>query len=76
MLQITGEPLYRRSDDNAEALKKRLQSYHKSTNPLVDYYKKRGILSTVDASLGPAPVFSAITAAFEKAKSKDQVIFI
>lgn len=48
--QITGEKLIRRSDDNAEALKKRLESYHKQTKPLVHYYAKRGLHSRVDAS--------------------------
>lgn len=66
----------RRSDDNAEALKKRLASYHKSTNPLVHYYSKKGILTTVDASQKAGAVYSTITAAFEKAKSKDKVIFL
>nr|XP_017016126.2 adenylate kinase-like [Drosophila takahashii] len=37
---VTGEPLIRRSDDNAEALKKRLEAYHKQTRPLVDYYER------------------------------------
>ena len=74
--QITGEALMRRSDDNAEALKARLASYHKSTNPLVDYYGKRGILTSVDAAQKPLTVFNAITSAFAKAKSKDKVIFV
>ena len=34
---ITGEPLVQRSDDNAEALKKRLATYHKQTAPVVGY---------------------------------------
>lgn len=33
----------RRSDDNAEALKKRLESYHKQTSPLCDYYGGKGV---------------------------------
>ena len=41
-IQVTGEPLMKRSDDNAEALKKRLQAYHEQTKPLVSYYNKRG----------------------------------
>ena len=41
-LQITQEPLIRRSDDNEETLTKRLQSYHKMTAPLVEYYTKKG----------------------------------
>nr|CAD7405354.1 unnamed protein product [Timema poppensis] len=35
---VTGEPLIRRSDDNVDALKKRLETYHKITKPLSDYY--------------------------------------
>ena len=36
------EPLIRRSDDNEEALKKRLAVYHEQTAPLVHYYRNRG----------------------------------
>jgi adenylate kinase len=42
--QLTGEPLIRRDDDNFDALKKRLEAYHKQTKPLVDYYSFRGML--------------------------------
>lgn len=66
----------RRGDDNAEALKKRLAAYHKSTNPLVEYYSKRGILTTVDASQKADVVYNNIISAFAKAKSKDRVIFV
>lgn len=37
-----------RADDNAETLKKRLDVYHAQTAPLVDYYKKTGLLRSVD----------------------------
>ena len=37
-----------RADDNAETLKKRLEVYHAQTAPLSDYYKKTGLLKTVD----------------------------
>jgi adenylate kinase len=52
---ITGEPLIQRSDDNEVTLKKRLQSYHASTAPVVEYFRKKGIWYGVDASK-PAPV--------------------
>nr|CAD7429618.1 unnamed protein product [Timema monikensis] len=48
---VTGEPLIRRSDDNVDALKKRLETYHKITKPLSDYYSLKGglnILSIVN----------------------------
>ena len=37
-----------RADDNAEALKNRLQVYHAQTAPLIAYYRDRGALRTVD----------------------------
>ncbi|KAJ3129523.1 Adenylate kinase 2, mitochondrial, partial [Nowakowskiella sp. JEL0407] len=55
---ITGEPLIQRSDDNAQALTKRLESYHKSTTPVVGYYKQKGIWSGVDASQSPEAVWA------------------
>lgn len=47
---ITGEPLIQRSDDNADALKKRLITYHQQTAPVVGYYQKTGIWKGIDAS--------------------------
>ncbi|GFN79324.1 adenylate kinase 2, mitochondrial [Plakobranchus ocellatus] len=71
---ITGEPLVRRSDDNEEALKKRLDAYHKQTKPLVDYYAKRGLHQCVDASQPPKVVFAAIQSIFSAATCKDKIL--
>lgn len=38
----------RRSDDNAEAVRTRLASYHQQTAPLLPYYRDKGVLTTVD----------------------------
>lgn len=57
---VTGEPLVQRSDDNVDALNKRLNSYHKQTEPIVDYYKKSGIWSGIDASQNPKKVWADI----------------
>jgi adenylate kinase len=57
---ITGEPLVQRSDDNANALKKRLVTYHQQTAPVVDYYKKTGIWSGIDASQEPGQVWRSL----------------
>jgi len=65
-LQVTGEPLIRRSDDNAEALKKRLEAYHKQTKPLVDYYGLRGLHFKVDAAKKSSDVFSTIDSIFQR----------
>lgn len=68
-LQLTGEPLIRRSDDNAEALKKRLESYHKQTKPLADYYALRGLHFKVDAAKKSTDVFAKIDSIFLRQKS-------
>jgi len=38
----------RRSDDNADAVRTRLTSYHEQTAPLLPYYRKEGVLKTID----------------------------
>lgn len=43
-----GNELISRSDDNEETFKSRFDTYMESTAPLIDYYKKEGILVTVD----------------------------
>lgn len=65
---ITGEPLIQRSDDNAEALQKRLVTYHKQTAPVVDYYRKTGIWSGIDASQQPAQVWKSVLGILEANK--------
>lgn len=69
---ITGEPLIKRSDDNVEALKKRLTTYHTQTRPLVDYYQIRGIHYRIDASQAAKDVFKNIDSIFAK-KSKSRI---
>ncbi|XP_026497176.1 adenylate kinase [Vanessa tameamea] len=62
---ITGEPLIKRSDDNVDALKKRLATYHKQTVPLVDYYMRKGLHYRVDAAKSAEDVFSKIDNIFK-----------
>lgn len=67
---VTGEPLIRRSDDNAEALKKRLEAYHQQTRPLASYYAIRGIHYKVDAAQSASRVFENIDAIFKGQRQK------
>uniref|UniRef100_A0A3Q2WX85 Adenylate kinase 2 n=1 Tax=Haplochromis burtoni TaxID=8153 RepID=A0A3Q2WX85_HAPBU len=62
--QVTGEPLIRRSDDNENTLRSRLEAYHRQTSPLVQYYSARGLHTAVDAAQNPNVVFASIVAAF------------
>jgi adenylate kinase len=45
-----GTELIQRPDDNPEVVAKRLDTYHQQTEPLVDYYKKQGIVHDFDAN--------------------------
>jgi len=51
-------------------LKKRLEGYHRQTQPLVQYYIKQKLHMRVDAT--PDTIFSAICDMFEAVKSKDK----
>jgi adenylate kinase len=42
-----GGELFQRADDKEETIKKRLDVYDSQTAPLIDYYKKKGILKSV-----------------------------
>ena len=42
-----GTKLIQRDDDKPEAIKERLRVYHEKTEPLIDFYKEKGILMTV-----------------------------
>jgi adenylate kinase len=71
---ITGEPLVQRSDDNAEALKKRLATYHKQTAPVVGYYQKTGIWKGIDASQEPGQVWKSLLGVFDQQKQKSSLL--
>ena len=51
---VCGAALIIRKDDEAETIKNRLQTYHKETEPLIDYYKKQGKLKEVGGDFGIA----------------------
>ncbi|KAI0016657.1 adenylate kinase-like protein [Xylariomycetidae sp. FL0641] len=65
---VTGEPLVQRSDDNADALRKRLSTYHAQTAPVVNYYQKTGIWKGIDASQEPGQVWQSLLNIFEQSK--------
>ena len=51
-----------RADDTEGALKVRLEEYRRQTEPLVDYYRAKGILKTID---GLQPVNNVATSIFK-----------
>lgn len=56
-----GSELVLRDDDKPETVKNRLAVYHEQTQPLIDFYEKKGVLRTVDGTLPMEEVFAAIT---------------
>lgn len=45
-----GTELTQRKDDNEETAKARFETYFRETAPLVDYYKNKDVLRTIDAN--------------------------
>lgn len=56
----TGEPLMQRPDDTAQALKKRLASYHGETVPILDHYRPHGVVKEVNANQGMDGVWNEV----------------
>ncbi len=63
---LCGGPLYQRADDNEEALKVRLSHYVNQTKPLLDYYKKAGLLRNFNSLRGSEQVFDEVKEFLEK----------
>ena len=57
---ICGGDLVQRDDDKAETVEKRLVVYETQTKPLIDFYKKVGVLQNLDANKPIAEVFEKI----------------
>jgi adenylate kinase len=45
-----GGGLYQRSDETSQAIKNRLRVYREKTKPVVDYFRKKGLLADIDAN--------------------------
>ena len=45
---ICGSKLITRNDDNEETIKKRLEVYHKNSKDLIEFYKEKGVLKTIE----------------------------
>ncbi|MBR3608217.1 MAG: adenylate kinase [Lachnospiraceae bacterium] len=56
-----GKDLVLRDDDKEETVQKRLNVYHEQTQPLIDFYEKKGVLKEVDGTVDMKDVFAAIT---------------
>ncbi|MSR61748.1 MAG: adenylate kinase [Planctomycetes bacterium] len=55
-----GGELYRRSDDEPAVVRERLRVYHEKTAPLVNFYRERGLLASLDGEQTPDAVFGRL----------------
>ena len=55
-----GSALVQRKDDEPETVRKRIHVYQNETSPLIDCYKKKKMLTDIDASKKPKEVFSNV----------------
>ncbi len=60
---ICGTPLVQREDDMPDVVKKRIEVYKKQTKPLIEYYKNKGLLITVNANGSVQEVFNRLEGA-------------
>jgi adenylate kinase len=54
-----GEKLVIRKDDNPETVRDRLVVYHRETEPLIAFYRDKGLLKSVDGTIGVENVAAA-----------------
>lgn len=56
-----GDGLILRDDDREETVRNRLNVYHEQTQPLIEFYQKKGVLRTLDGTKDMMDVFREIT---------------
>lgn len=60
LCDVCGVQLVQRSDDNESVIRQRSTVYWQQTRPLLEYYDKKNILKTIDASLSIDAVFGKL----------------
>ena len=79
---VCGGELFRRHDDEPEIIKKRIKVYHRKTEPLIEYYREKGILKVVDGRSDIGTIFEEIKeilaeeVMFRSAKLPEGVMYV
>jgi adenylate kinase len=60
-----GGTLYQRADDKEETIRTRLKEYGVQTSPLIEYYRRKKTLRSVQGAGGPDQIFDQITRLLE-----------
>ena len=62
---VCGSELILREDDHSATVQKRLDVYHSQTQPLIQYYREKGVLHSIDGTREMDTVFSDICSILE-----------
>ena len=49
---LDGSALYQREDDKRDTVMRRIQVYQEQTAPLIEYYRRQGLLVQIDGTIG------------------------
>lgn len=66
-----GGKLVQRPDDRPEVVRDRLAAYERQTKPLAQYYRRQGVLDTIDASASMEEVSRALATIVKCAPGRD-----
>ena len=61
---VCGSEVVQRKDDREDTVRERLDVYERQTQPLIDFYKEKNLLSTVDGTKAINEVFNDICELF------------
>ncbi len=64
-----GEPLVLRDDDHPDTVRHRLEVYHRQTEPLIEYYRRRDLLRTISGVGTPEEVETRLLQALQDGHS-------
>jgi adenylate kinase len=70
---VDGSDLIQRDDDKPEVVRNRLEVYHRSTSPLIEYYEDRGLLRRFDGTRPPTEVHDHIRATIATLRLEDEL---
>ena len=69
---IDGSPLVVRDDDKPEVIRRRLDTYHEKTEPLVGYYDSRSVLRRIGGVQSPDAVEAEIRRTLSTLRMQDE----
>lgn len=71
---IDGSELIVRDDDKPEVIRKRLETYHEKTEPLVSYYDSRSVLRRIAGEASPQEVAEKIRRTLATLRMQDETV--